>query len=85
MFTQKSYIGPGSEADIIIFDPAQNQVISAAHHHMKCDYSAYEGMEITGRCEKVFLRGHLVIDKGVSHVKEGFGSFIKRKACENIF
>ncbi len=85
MFPQKGNIGPGSDADIVIFDPTQKQVISAAHHHMNCDYSAYEGMEITGRCEKVFLRGHLVIDKGVSLVKEGFGSFIKRKACANIF
>lgn len=78
MFPQKGTLSPGSDADIVIFDPLKKHSISAKTHHMNCDYSAYEGWELTGKCEKVLLRGKVVIDDNLCLVEKGNGKFIKR-------
>jgi dihydropyrimidinase len=78
MFPRKGTIAPGSDADIVLFDPNKQHVLSAATHHMNVDYSAYEGWELTGKVCKVFLRGKLVIDKDECLVEKGYGQFIRR-------
>jgi dihydropyrimidinase len=45
---------------------------------MNVDYSAYEGWELTGKVEKVILRGKVAIDNNVCKLEKGFGQFIKR-------
>src|SRR5882724_8195261 len=62
MFPRKGTIAPGSDADIVIFDPKQEHTLSANTHHMNVDYSAYEGRKITGKVKTVLLRGALAID-----------------------
>ena len=57
LYPQKGAVAPGSDADIVIYDPAAEQTISAATHHMAVDYSCYEGMQIKGRVDTVFSRG----------------------------
>jgi dihydropyrimidinase len=79
MFPRKGTIAIGSDADIIIFDPEEKHVLSAATHHMNVDYSAYEGWEITGKIKTVLLRGVIAIDNGECLVPKGYGQFIKRK------
>jgi dihydropyrimidinase len=49
MFPKKGTIAPGSDADIVIFDPKEKHTISAKTHHMNVDYSGYEGWELTGK------------------------------------
>ncbi len=44
LYPSKGAIAPGSDADIVVYDPIARPVISAATHHMAVDYSAYEGM-----------------------------------------
>jgi dihydropyrimidinase len=78
MFPRKGTIAPGSDADIVIFDPNEQHTLSAATHHMNVDYSAYEGWPITGKVKKVILRGQLAIDDGKCLVDKGYGKFIKR-------
>lgn len=78
LFPRKGTIAIGSDADIIIFDPSQSSVISAATHHMNVDYSAYEGWQLTGKCKTVLLRGKVVIDNDKCLVHKGNGIFIKR-------
>lgn len=79
MFPRKGTIAIGSDADIVIFDPEEKHVISAATHHMNVDYSAYEGWEVTGKVKTVLLRGTIAIDKGGCQVPRGYGQFIKRQ------
>jgi dihydropyrimidinase len=78
MFPRKGTIAPGSDADIVLFDPARKHTLSAATHHMNVDYSAYEGWELTGKVQTVLLRGQVAIDKGQCLLPKGYGQFIKR-------
>lgn len=74
----KGDIAIGADADLVLFDPNKKHIISAKTHHMNVDYSCYEGWEVTGKCETVFLRGEKVIDKGQVLVEPGFGNYQKR-------
>jgi dihydropyrimidinase len=84
MFPQKGTIGVGSDADIVIFDPDKKHTITSAAHHMNVDYSAYEGWEVTGKVNKVILRGKLAIDEGKCVIEKGYGKFIKRKKVKGV-
>ena len=77
LFPQKGQISIGSDADLVLFDPTWNGVMSVKDSLQGSDYCAYEGMEQKGRVEKVFLRGQLVVDGGAYVGKRGQGQFIK--------
>jgi dihydropyrimidinase len=82
MFPNKGTIAVGSDADMLIFDPNEKHVLSAATHHMNVDYSAYEGWEVTGKVKAVLLRGRVAIDNNQCFVEKGYGKFIKRRKVE---
>ncbi|MFH1321090.1 MAG: dihydropyrimidinase [Bacteroidota bacterium] len=75
---KKGSIAIGSDADLIIFDPEEKHTLSVDTHHMNCDYSGYEGWEVTGKCKTVLLRGKVAIDDGEVKIGKGCGQFIKR-------
>jgi dihydropyrimidinase len=78
LYPRKGVIAPGSDADIVIYDPAAKQTLSARTHHMNVDYSAYEGFPITGQVQTVLSRGQVVIDGGEYHGRTGHGQFLRR-------
>ena len=78
LFPRKGTIAPGSDADLVIYDPAAAHTLSAATHHMNVDRSAYEGIEVTGRTETVLLRGEVVLDHGEFVGSPGAGRFLAR-------
>ena len=80
MFPKKGTIAPGSDADIVIFDPDKTTTLSAKTHHMKVDYNPYEGRQVTGVTETVLSRGKVIIDAGKFTGRAGAGSFLKRSA-----
>jgi dihydropyrimidinase len=84
MYPRKGTIAPGSDADIVIFDPEESHTISAKTHHMNCDYSGYEGWKVQGKCKTVILRGQVVVDDNKLLVKKGYGQFIKRNKSKGI-
>ena len=79
LFPRKGTIAVGSDADIIIFDPAQKHTISAKTHHMNCDYSAYEGWEVQGKTRTTILRGTVAVDNGEAFVGKGHGKYLPRQ------
>jgi len=81
LFPKKGTIAVGSDADLIIFDPNREQTISAATHHMRVDYSAYEGRKVKGVSEIVLSRGEVIVDNGKFFGKAGAGRFLKRGTC----
>jgi dihydropyrimidinase len=78
LFPRKGAIAVGSDADIVIFDPEREQTISAKTHHMRVDYSAYEGRKVRGVTETVLSRGEVIVENGVFKGKAGAGRFLKR-------
>jgi dihydropyrimidinase len=68
----------GSDADLVIFDPAKKHTISAKTHHMRVDYSMFEGIEVTGMPVMVLSRGRVVIENDKFVGRPGAGEFLKR-------
>jgi dihydropyrimidinase len=84
LYPKKGVLAPGSDADIVIYDPAATQTISAATHHMNVDYSAYEGTKVTGRVDTVLSRGKVVIEAGRYVGDKGHGRYLPRKTNEYL-
>ena len=78
LFPQKGTIAIGSDADIVLFDPKEKNIISASNHQSNVDYTLYEGMEINGKIKKVFLRGSLIVDNDKWLGQFNYGKFLKR-------
>jgi len=80
MYPRKGEIAPGSDADLVLWDPNALYTISAATHHMRVDYSMFEGYQVTGNARTVFSRGEIIVDCGRFLGKPGRGNFLKRSA-----
>jgi dihydropyrimidinase len=78
LFPRKGTIAVGSDADIVLFNPNKKQTIYAKNLHSNCDYTLLEGHTFNGIVEKVFLRGHLIVDGDQWKGREGMGQFISR-------
>ena len=78
LYPRKGVIAPGADADIVIYDPTATQTLSAATHHMNVDYSAYEGLEITGKVAVTMSRGQVVVADGEFRGPAGHGRFLPR-------
>lgn len=77
VYPQKGVIAPGSDADIVVFDPEKESVISAETHAYNTDNNPFEGFALHGGIDKVFLRGSLAVDNG-KLLQEKLGKYIMR-------
>jgi dihydropyrimidinase len=82
LYPRKGALLAGSDADIVIWDPEKKVTYGAAVAHQRTDYNLYEGWELTGMPEKVFLRGKLIVDGEKWLGKAGDGQFLKREEGE---
>ena len=81
MFPRKGTIAVGSDADIVVFNADREMTISHSNpltHHMRVDYSTYEGFKVKGWSEIVVSRGKVICDNGTWKGKAGAGKFLKR-------
>jgi dihydropyrimidinase len=78
LFPRKGTIAPGSDADIVVFDPNRTITLSAKTLHMNVDYNPYEGRQVTGATDTVLTRGRVIIENGKFVGRKGSGSFLKR-------
>ena len=78
LYPRKGTIAIGSDADLVVWDPNKELTISAQSHHMRVDYSMFEGFKVKGDAETVLSRGEVIVDKGKWSGKAGRGEFIKR-------
>ena len=70
---------PGADADVVLFDPHATWTMNQETLHMATDYSAYEDIEVTGKIEKVFSRGELIIDGEECLAEKGRGQYLFRR------
>ena len=80
MYPKKGVIAAGSDADIVVWDPRAEHLISAKTHHMRVDYSMFEGFQVTGNAKTVLSRGEVIVDNGSFLGKAGRGQYLKRAA-----
>ena len=78
LYPRKGTIAVGSDADLVIFDPQRKHTISAKTHHMRVDYSMFEGIEVTGMPDVVLSRGRVVVQGDKFLGRAGAGEFVKR-------
>jgi dihydropyrimidinase len=78
LFPRKGTIAPGSDADLVVFDPQRTHTLSVKTLHMKVDYNPYEGREVTGVTDTVIARGKVIVEGGRFTGRAGSGSFLKR-------
>lgn len=76
---QKGTLTPGTDADLVVFDPETTWRIDPSENASNADFSIYEGCELTGRVKKTFVRGELVADEGKIVAEPGYGEFIERE------
>src|SRR5690606_19053021 len=78
LFPRKGTIAPGSDADLVIFDPTARIQLSVKTLHMNVDYNPYEGREVVGATDTVLSRGRVVIENGKFVGRAGAGTFLRR-------
>jgi dihydropyrimidinase len=78
LYPKKGVIAPGSDADIVLYDPAGRTRISVETHHMNMDHSAWEGWEIDGKVDTVLSRGEVIASGGEYTGRAGRGRYLKR-------
>ncbi len=84
IYPQKGALLPGADADIVIWDPERRLTYGVAHAHHRTDYNLFEGWELIGYPQKVFLRGKMIVDGERWLGAAGMGKFIKRSTGSTI-
>ncbi|MGL4799542.1 MAG: dihydropyrimidinase [Cellulosilyticaceae bacterium] len=77
MYPRKGTLQVGSDADIVVWNPAYEDAITASDQLQNVDYTPYEGFRIVGRPEHVLLGGEVVVSQG-KVVEERKGKYVKR-------
>lgn len=80
LYPQKGEITVGSDADIVIWNPEIENIISAKTHHQHCDSNIYKGFKTKGSAEYVITKGNLVLSKGKCNTEKIKGNYLFRKS-----
>ena len=86
LFPKKGTIAVGSDADLVVFDPNRTETISVKNprtHHMRVDYSTFEGFEVKGYPDTVLSRGRIIVANSTLKTRGG-GRFVPRARCEQL-
>ncbi len=84
LYPQKGALLPGSDADVVIWNPDTELTYGVDVAKHRTDYNLYEGWKLRGYPEKVFLRGNLIVDGKRWLGKAGMGRFLKRKPFAEV-
>ena len=81
LFPRKGILQPGSDADIVVYDPSGGHVIRAEDCESAAGYSPYEGFATDGGIRQVWLRGRLAVESGNVLFSEPEGKYMARGKC----
>jgi dihydropyrimidinase len=79
LYPRKGTIAPGSDADLVVWDPAREVTLHAETLHMRVDYSPYEGRTVVGAPDVVIAGGEVIVERGTFVGRRGAGRFLPRQ------
>lgn len=79
LYPQKGIIAPGSDADIVLWNPATEKIISRQTQYQNCDSNIYEGIPVKGSPEYVIGGGKIVFAHEIVSTEGLQGRFLKRQ------
>jgi len=83
LYPKKGAISPGSDADIVLIDPATDRLLRKEDLH-ETDYSPWEGWQIRGWPVMTMLRGKVVVENGQLLIGPEYGRVVPRKVADAI-
>ena len=78
LYPRKGAIAVGSDADLVVYDPAGTRILSALTHHQAVDRNIYEGMQVKGRIAATVAAGRVRYQDGDLRAERGAGRYLKR-------
>jgi len=84
LYPRKGCLEPGSDADLVIWDPDEKLTYGVEVSQQRTDYNLYEGWQLQGYPEKVFLRGQCIVDGDEWLGKRGQGQFLAREPFADV-
>ncbi len=76
LYPEKGSLEPGTDADIVIFDPDAESVLRNNNRHTAAGYTPYDGMKVKGKAETGILRGEIILEDGEFIGRKGTGKFL---------
>jgi dihydropyrimidinase len=84
LYPRKGVVRPGSDADVVLYDPGATTQIGVETHHMNLDHSAYEGFKVQGKVDLVMSRGRVLIEDDAYVGTKGHGRYLKRDLSQYL-
>ncbi|MFN3273766.1 MAG: dihydropyrimidinase [Paracoccus sp. (in: a-proteobacteria)] len=79
LYPKKGAVLVGSDADLVVWDPQAEKVITAGAQQSAIDYNVFEGQQVKGLPRFVLTRGVVAVTEGAVDSREGHGEFVARK------
>ena len=76
LYPRKGTLQPGSDADLVLFDPARRQTLGISSQHSKANYTLYEGRQVTGAPILTMQRGEVIVENGQLLAQPGRARFL---------
>ncbi|MCI0523336.1 MAG: dihydropyrimidinase [Bacteroidales bacterium] len=81
LYPRKGQIMTGSDADLVIWNPEPENIISVKTHRQNCDTNIYEGITVNGNADYVIARGKVIIENGDMVGAPENGKYLFRTIC----
>ena len=76
LYPQKGSLDPGSDADIVLFDPTVEHTLSAETQHCNADFTMFEGKQVVGKPVLTMQRGEILVENGVIRRPKGRARYL---------
>ncbi len=78
IYPQKGAILPGSDADLVVWDPEKEAMITPERQQSVVEYNVFEGRRVKGLPRYTLSRGEIAVDDGQIAATPGHGKFVRR-------